>query len=69
MLQGPETREEDVAKFRYAIANCKSASISILNYHKSGKPFMNWVELSPVLSVRGELECFAALQRRVLLER
>ncbi|WP_162243893.1 HWE histidine kinase domain-containing protein [Aurantimonas sp. Leaf443] len=60
-LQGPATRDEDVAVLRKAIADCVSTEVDILNYRKDGSTFWNAVLISPVFA-DGELTYFFASQ-------
>jgi PAS domain S-box-containing protein len=48
VLQGPGTERKAVAQLRAAIAGQRPCSVSILNYHKSGEPYLAQVEVTPL---------------------
>jgi PAS domain S-box-containing protein len=48
VLQGPGTDRKAVEQLRTAIVNHRPCSVSILNYHKSGEPYLAQVELTPL---------------------
>lgn len=48
ILQGPGTDERAVAELRTAIASRRPCSVAILNYHKSGEPYLALVEVVPL---------------------
>lgn len=63
VLQGPRTERTAVEQLRSAITNLRPASVSILNYHKSGEPYQALVEISP-LGVGANHIGFVATARR-----
>ena len=68
-LQGPETRNEDVALVRTAVAERRSIALDLLNYRSDGSPFWNRLRITPVLGPAGELRYFFASQLDVTIER
>lgn len=64
VLQGPGTERAAVERLRAAITNLRPASVSILNYHKSGEPYQALVEVAP-LGVGANHVGFVATARRV----
>lgn len=61
-LQGPDTREEDIAAIRDAVAARQDIAVDILNYRKDGTPFWNALFISPVSNQSGELLFYFASQ-------
>ncbi len=68
-LQGPDTRAEDVAQIRAAIAEVRSIELDLRNYRKDGTAFWNRLLLAPVHDEAGALTYFFASQLDVTLER
>ncbi|MES1173149.1 MAG: MerR family transcriptional regulator [Myxococcales bacterium] len=64
VLQGPGTDRKAVEQLRTAITNQRPGSVTILNYHKSGEPYLAMVELTP-LGVGVNHLGFVATARRV----
>ncbi len=48
VLQGPGSDRKAVLHLRTAIVSSRPCSVSILNYHKSGEPYLALVEVSPL---------------------
>lgn len=48
VLQGPATDRNTVARLRAAVADCRSCSVSIVNYHRSGEPYLALVDVAPL---------------------
>jgi PAS domain S-box-containing protein len=48
VLQGPDTDQDTVARLRAAIGDRRPVSVSILNYHRSGEPYMAQLDVSPI---------------------
>ncbi|HYP90800.1 MAG TPA: MerR family transcriptional regulator, partial [Polyangiaceae bacterium] len=48
ILQGERTDQRAVAELRAGIASRRPASVSILNYHKSGEPYLAQVDITPL---------------------
>ena len=68
-LQGPNTDNDDIARLRSAIAECRRIAIDLLNYRRDGSPFWNRLRVSPVLDAAGTLRYFIATQLDVTIER
>ncbi|GAA0657144.1 PAS domain-containing protein [Salarchaeum japonicum] len=64
-LQGPETDPSTVRELREAVENEETVMTEILNYTKSGEPFWNLVEVSPVRDDAGETVNFVGFQRQI----
>ncbi|KAB0677815.1 PAS domain-containing protein [Aureimonas leprariae] len=60
-LQGPATRDEDVARVRHAIGRRESVQVDLLNHRKDGSTFWNALLISPVFD-GDELTYFFASQ-------
>ena len=48
VLQGPATDRDAVEQLRVAVTSRRPCSVPVLNYHKSGEPYMALVEISPL---------------------
>jgi len=48
VLQGPGTDRQAVQVLHAAIVNRRPCSVSVLNYHKSGEPYLALVEVTPL---------------------
>lgn len=48
VLQGPGTDRQAVEHVRAAIVSRRPCSVSLLNYHKSGEPYLALVEVTPL---------------------
>jgi len=68
-LQGEETNREDVAKIRRAIAERQPIEVTLLNYRKSGEPFLNTLRMAPIFDRSGQLAAYLGIQRDVTQER
>ncbi|KAL7411857.1 PAS domain-containing protein, partial [Mrakia frigida] len=55
-LQGPSTSREAVLAIRTALEAGKPCCEILLNYKRSGKPFLNCLSLIPLRSTTGRLE-------------
>lgn len=64
VLQGPGTERKAAQQLRAAILNQRPCSVSILNYHKSGAPYLALVDIAP-LGVGAKHLGFVATARRV----
>lgn len=64
VLQGPGTDGKAVEQLRAAIENHRPCQVSILNYHKSGEPYLAQVELTP-LGIGMKHVGFVATARRI----
>ncbi|WP_424931722.1 PAS domain-containing protein [Amaricoccus macauensis] len=64
-LQGPETDPKAVEAIRAALKAQTTFTIDILNYHKSGEPFMNRLRIRPLFDDEGELMYFVGAQNPV----
>ncbi|MEL7463507.1 MAG: EAL domain-containing protein [Pseudomonadota bacterium] len=69
VLQGPGTTRESKAVLRRAIDARSPCETDIVNYSKSGEPYISQIRLSPVIAEDGELIYFVAIQRDVTKER
>ena len=63
-LQGPETKEQPVAKMRAAIDNEEPVTVELRNYREDGTPFWNRVSITPLFD-NGELLYFMGFQEDV----
>lgn len=68
-LQGEETKSEDIAKIRTAIENRQPVDVVLLNYKKSGEPFINSLRMAPVFDKAGDLSAYLGIQRDITQER
>ncbi len=68
-LQGPQTKAEDVARIREAVAKSERVEVDLLNYRKDGTPFWNRLLVAPVLDQNRQLRYCIASQHDVTLER
>ena len=64
-LQGPETDPNAVEAIRAALKARTTFTIDILNYRKSGEPFMNRLRIRPLFDEDGELTYFVGAQNPV----
>lgn len=48
VLQGPGTDQRAAAMLRSGIENCRPVSATLLNYHKSGEPYLALVDVAPL---------------------
>lgn len=68
-LQGEETNRDDVARIRRAIADRQPVEVSLVNYRKSGEPFLNALRISPIFDRSGRLAAYLGIQRDITEER
>ena len=61
-LQGEDTDPKAVKKIAQAIKAQCSLSIDLLNYKKDGTPFMNRLELAPIMGVNNEAIAYSGFQ-------
>ena len=64
-LQGPGTDPKAVEAIRAALAARTTFTIDILNYRKSGEPFVNRLRIRPLFDDAGELIYFVGAQNPV----
>lgn len=64
-LQGPETDPETVEAIRVGLKAQITFTIDILNYRKSGEPFMNRLRIRPLFDETGELTYYVGAQNPV----
>src|SRR4051812_19310949 len=64
-LQGPATDPAALSAIREALAEHRTATITLLNYRKDGTAFWNQVSISPVFDGTGELVSFVGVQADV----
>lgn len=61
-LQGPDTDPETIERIRAGLAARETFSVDILNFRKSGEPFMNRLRIRPLLDDHGRFLYFAGMQ-------
>ena len=61
-LQGPDTNPDAIAAIQHALRARTTFTIDILNYKKSGEPFMNRLRIRPLLDDGGEFMYFVGVQ-------
>ncbi|WP_170464917.1 PAS domain-containing protein [Ruegeria arenilitoris] len=61
-LQGPDTDPQAIQAIRAALAAKTVFSIDILNYRKSGDPFMNRLRIRPLFDETGKLTYYVGAQ-------
>ena len=64
-LQGDQTDPEAVGELRRALAERRSATVTLLNLRRDGSSFWNEVSVSPVLDLDGRLTHFVGVQQDV----
>lgn len=64
-LQGPDTDPNAVEAIRAALKARTTFTIDILNYRKSGEPFMNRLRVRPLFDEDGELAYYVGAQNPV----
>jgi PAS domain S-box-containing protein len=64
-LQGPGTDANAVEAIRAALAARTTFTIDILNYRKSGEPFVNRLRIRPLFDEAGELIYFVGAQNPI----
>ena len=64
-LQGPGTDPNAVKAIRAALAARTTFTIDILNYRKSGEPFINRLRIRPLFDDAGELIYFVGAQNPI----
>jgi PAS domain S-box-containing protein len=64
-LQGPETDPNAVDAIRAALKAQTTFTIDILNYRKSGEPFMNRLRIRPLFDDNGDLLYYVGAQNPV----
>lgn len=62
-LQGPATDKENALKLSQACATGQSSRVRLLNYTKSGAPFINTLETFPLRDARGNITHFCGVLR------
>lgn len=68
-LQGDDTNREDVARIRRAIEAQEPVDVVLLNYRKSGQPFINSLRMAPIFDKSGKLSAYLGIQRDITEER
>lgn len=68
-LQGEDTNRDDVAKIRQAIEARQPVDVVLLNYRKSGEPFINSLRMAPIFDKSGQLSAYLGIQRDITEER
>ena len=64
-LQGPETNPKAVEAIRSALEARTAFTIEILNYRKSGEPFVNQLRIRPLFDNAGKLLYFVGAQNPI----
>lgn len=64
-LQGPETRPEQVAEMRAAIAAEEPVTVELRNYRKDGTMFWNRVDIFPIESPEGDVTHYLGYQQDI----
>ena len=64
-LQGKDTDPKDIQTIRDAVREKRPQSVCLLNYTKTGKPFMNQFFLAPLFNDKGEVAYFLGVQFQV----
>ena len=64
-LQGPDTDPEATQRLRRAIKAGVSETVDLLNYRKSGEPFINRLLVAPLYDGHGEVAAFLGVQQEV----
>lgn len=60
-LQGPDTSESAIAQFRSLVLTRKQGTVTVVNYSKSGKPFLNEVMIFPMHDQGGNFLGFTSM--------
>jgi len=68
VLQGPETDQERLRELGGAIAEGRSATVTLLNYRRDGRPFWNQVSVSPVEDDGGIITHWVGIQVDVTVQ-
>ncbi len=63
LLQGPDTDPETVSLLRHAIRERLPITVELVNYRKTGEPYMVSISLSPLRNRAGRLIGFMAVER------
>lgn len=65
VLQGPDTDPETIERIRQKVSAGQGFAETILNYHKSGRPY--WIEIAvqPIRNKQGAITNFIAIERDV----
>lgn len=63
ILQGPETDLKAAALLHQAIVRREPANVELLNYRKTGEPYMVSIALSPLRNRAGRITGFMAVER------
>lgn len=63
ILQGPDTDPECAALLHHAIHCRLPTTVELLNYRKTGEPYMVSISLSPLRNRAGKLTGFMAVER------
>ncbi|SMG12654.1 PAS domain S-box-containing protein [Marivirga sericea] len=68
-LQGPLTDQKDIASFRKHLSLGRSFTQEILNYSKTGDPYLLSCQVDPIFNDKGEISKFISLQRIITEEK
>ena len=64
-LQGSETDPAKVKALRDAISARRSIAVELVNYRRDGRPFLNRVELAPVIDPAAGIDAYIGIQNDV----
>lgn len=64
-LQGRDTNPDAVAAIRHGLLARTTFTIDLLNYRKSGEPFMNRLRIRPLFDPAGKLLYFVGAQNPI----
>ena len=65
ILQGPDTDPATVLRVRESLRRADSVKAELLNYRKSGEPYICQVQIDPLYNSQGELTHFLAVESEV----
>lgn len=67
MLQGKETREETKERIKHKIMSRQPFTDEIVNYRKSGEPYVCQLDVTPMFNETEDLVNYIALEREVAM--
>lgn len=54
-MQGPMTDQRKLQEIRHCVSLQGRANLKLINYHKSGTPFLNELQITPLLGNNGQV--------------